>query len=280
VSTRDSRRLAVVGHVEWVEFARVEHVPAPGEIVHAAHTWDEPAGGGPVAAVQLAKLAGASKLFTALGDDELGRRVPEELARHGVQVHAVFRDTPQRRAFTFLDGEGERTITVIGERLGPNGDDPLPWDELDSTDAVYFTAGDDGALRAARRSGRVVATARVFDHLVRTGVPLDAVVASAKDANEPYEPGRLKPPPGMVVLTAGADGGTFQLADGTRGRFAPAPPPGPVVDAYGCGDSFAAGLTYGLGAGMGPEEALALAARCGAACLTGRGPYEGQLRLT
>jgi ribokinase len=83
-----------------------------------------------------------------------------------------------------------------------------------------------------------------------------------------------------VVLTAGADGGTFQLADGTRGRFDPAPPPGPVADVYGCGDSFAAGLTYGLGAGMGPEEALALAARCGAACLTGRGPYEGQLRLT
>ena len=28
-------RVAVVGHVEWIEFARVERVPAPGEIVHA-----------------------------------------------------------------------------------------------------------------------------------------------------------------------------------------------------------------------------------------------------
>jgi len=51
-----------------------------------------------------------------------------------------------------------------------------------------------------------------------------------------------------------------------------------VQDAYGCGDSFAGGLTYGLGAGMTLEEALALGARCGAACLTGPGPYEGQLR--
>ena len=32
-----------------------------------------------------------------------------------------------------------------------------------------------------------------------------------------------------------------------------------------------------LGAGLALEEALHLAARCGAACLMGRGPYEGQL---
>ena len=54
-----------------------------------------------------------------------------------------------------------------------------------------------------------------------------------------------------------------------------APLPGPVRDAYGCGDSFAAGLTYGLGAGLAMPDALELGARCGAACLTGRGPYAG-----
>ncbi len=280
MSARPGLRVVVVGHVEWVEFAQVDHVPAPGEIVHATHTWDEPAGGGPVAAVQLAKLAGSCTLFTALGDDDLGHRVPEELAKRGVRVEAVFRPTPQRRGFTFLDAAGERTITVIGERLGPSGDDLLPWHELESTDAVYFTAGDDAALRAARRARVVVATARVFDHLVEAGVPLDAVVASAKDRNEPYEAGKLDPPPGLVVLTAGADGGSFELADGSRGTFQAAPLPGPVADAYGCGDSFAAGLTYGLGARLGPQEAIALGARCGAACMTGRGPYRGQLRLT
>ena len=53
--------------------------------------------------------------------------------------------------------------------------------------------------------------------------------------------------------------------------------PGPVSDAYGCGDSFAAGLTFGLGEGRPLAGALVLAARCGAACLTGRGPFAGQL---
>ena len=67
-------RVAVVGHVEWVEFARVERVPAAGEIVHATDTLAEPAGGGSVVARQLALLAGGCDFFTALGDDELGRR--------------------------------------------------------------------------------------------------------------------------------------------------------------------------------------------------------------
>ena len=54
--------------------------------------------------------------------------------------------------------------------------------------------------------------------------------------------------------------------------------PAPVSDLYGCGDSFAAGLTYGLGAGLPVARALELGARCGAACATGRGPYAAQLR--
>ena len=65
-------RCAVVGHVEWTEFALVDHVPPPGQIAHATEHWSGPAGGGAVAAVQIAKLAGACDFFTALGDDELG----------------------------------------------------------------------------------------------------------------------------------------------------------------------------------------------------------------
>ena len=52
-------RVAVIGHVEWVQFARVERVPLAGEIIHAGETWEEPGGAGAVAAVQLVKLADA-----------------------------------------------------------------------------------------------------------------------------------------------------------------------------------------------------------------------------
>ena len=134
-------RVAVVGHVEWVRFATVERLPEPGEIMTASATWEEPAGGGAVAAGQLRNLAGEVDFFVAVGNDELGQRTPARLEQLGFRVHAATRDQPQRRAFTFVDAAGERTITVLGEKLHPLGADPLPWDELAKIDAVYFTRG-------------------------------------------------------------------------------------------------------------------------------------------
>jgi ribokinase len=269
-------RVAVVGHVEWVEFVRVAHVPVPGEIVHADGWWEEPGGGGAGAAVQLRKLAGRSSFFTALGDDDLGRRAREVLAGLGVDVHAARRAEPTRRAVTHVDSSGERTITVLGERLAPAGLDDLPWDELSGADAVYFTAGDTAALRRARAARVLVATSRVLPLLQESGVQLDALVGSANDSSERFDGTEIDPPPRLCVWTDGGEGGAF-AAGGRRGRYAPVLATR-VVDRYGAGDSFAAGLTYALGTGMTVDESLELAARCGAAVIAGAGPYEGQLQ--
>jgi ribokinase len=267
-------QLAVVGHVEWVQFALVDHVPEPGEIIQALETWEEPAGGGAVAAVQLANLGGSCLLFTALADDDLGRRSREELEALGVTVHAGHAAGSQRRALTHIDEDGERTITLLGQKLRPSGEDgTLPWEELSRCDAVYFTGGDVAALRAARRARVLVATARELSTLQRAGVQLDVLVGSGEDPAERFESGELDPAPRIVVTTAGALGGWIRPG----GPFRAAPLPGPVSDAYGCGDCFAAGLTYGLALGDPVDEAVALASRCGATVLTGRGAYEHQL---
>ena len=270
-------KAAVVGHVEYVEFALVDHVPKPGEIVHAEDTWAEAAGGGSVAAVQLAKLAGRSLFYTALGDEELGHRAKLELEGHGVRVHCEFKHKPQRRGFTYLDSGGERTITTIHERYGPSGHDELAWDELDGADAVYFVSGDAAALRAGRQARVLVATARSLPMLAEAGVQLDALVHSSKDTGERYSAGQLQPEPRLVVGTAGSEGGTWTAAEGRTGSFHAAPLPGPAVDTYGAGDSFAAGLTFGLGSGLEVEPALELASRCGAASITGRGAFAAQI---
>jgi ribokinase len=47
----------------------------------------------------------------------------------------------------------------------------------------------------------------------------------------------------------------------------------PPLDAYGCGDSFAAGVTAGLAAGWSLEQAVSLGCHCGAACALRFGPY-------
>jgi ribokinase len=269
-------RLAVVGHVEWIEFVRVPYVPAPGEIVHASERWQTVGGGGAIVAVDLVRLGAEVTLYTALGDDRLGHRALDELGSHGVRVESTFRPEAQRRCFVFVDDDHERTITVIGDRMGPHAGDPLAWNDLAGTDGVYFTAGDDDALRHARDARVLVATSRVFEQLAAAEVPLDAVVGSGRDTGERYVPGWIHPEPPLVVMTEGESGGRYVL-NGEEHRFPAAKLPGPVVDAYGCGDAFAAGLTYGLSANLALEAALDLAARCGAATLTGRGPYEAPL---
>lgn len=266
-------RVAVVGHVEWAEFVRVERLPRAGEIVRATGHWEGPGGGGAVAAVELARLAGAVLFVTALGDDALGRRAAAELEAAGVRVAAATRREPQRRVFVHVDGRGERTITVIGPRLAPQRADALPWDELARCDAVYLTAADVAGVRSARAARVLCATSRVLDALAAAHVRLDALVGSARDADERYAPGMLEPPPALVVRTEGARGGHWVAEDGRAGRWAAAPLPGCVADTYGAGDSFAAALTFALGAGRPIEASLALAASRGAAALTVPGPW-------
>jgi ribokinase len=270
-------RVAAVGHIEWVQFARVAHVPRAGEVVHAQGSFEEPAGGGAVAAVQLARLAGESLLITALGEDELGERSRSRLKELGVVVAAVTRAAPTRRAVTLLDEAGERTITTLGERLQPQiADAELPWSRLQEMDAIYFTAGDAGALRAARAAKVLVATPRARD-AIGHGIPLDALVLSEDDALERREAARARAEAELVLTTRGERGGAWRTRDGDSGTWDAPPPPAPAADSYGCGDSFAAGFAYGRAAGRGVQDAISLAARCGAVCATGNGPYEHQL---
>jgi len=149
----------------------------------------------------------------------------------------------------------------------------LPWEQLARCDAVYFVSGDVAAVRAARRARMLVATSRELATLRRAAEELDVLVGSGEDPGERFEPGGLEPPPRVVITTAGALGGWIRPG----GPFRAVPLPGPMLDAYGCGDCFAAGLTFALAEGRPVDEAVQLGARCGAAVLTGRGAYAGQL---
>lgn len=263
-------RAAVVGHIEWLEFVPIEHVPRPGEIVHASESWEQAAGGGSVAAVQLAQLADSVDFFTVLGSDEHGELARVELEARGITVHATVADAPQRSGFTFLDDTGERTITTIGRKLHPRGhDETLPWHELGRCEAVYFCAGDADALVAARRARVLVATARELSTLRQGSVELDALVSSGKDEAERYHPGQIDPEPRLVVTTSGRLGGWAQPG----GPYTAAPLPPDPADAYGAGDCFAAGLAFALAAGLEGLAALDFAARCGAGALAGPGVH-------
>ena len=215
-------------------------------------------------------------MFTLLGDDELGRRSQEGLTAGGVIVHAAHAVESTRWAFVHCDDGGERSITTVGPKLHPRGhDDRFPWDTLAGMDAVFFTAGDVDSIREARRARVLVATGRELETLGRSGVELDALVRSGEDESEAYHPGDLDPEPKLVVTTSGSLGGWMQPG----GPYTASPPPAAIVDAFGAGDSFMAGLTFALGSGLDSHDAVGFAARCGAAALTGRGVAPQKVEL-
>ncbi|MDH6142346.1 ribokinase [Kitasatospora sp. GP30] len=266
-------RVAVVGHVEWTTIAGLDQLPTAGEVIHAEPLWRGPAGGGAVAAVRLAELAGDCTFFTALGDDRAGHRSRTELERRGVRVLTASRADPTREAVSLVDRSGERTTITLGRRLQPAAADPLDWDQLASYDAVFFTAGDAALLRRARRARVLVVTAREFGTVLESGVRVDALVGSGCDPAESCDLALLRTLPDLVVSTEGRRGGVFTRCGQAPRRYRPARAPGPLVDTYGVGDNFAAVLAYALAAGATTADALALAARHGAACTARRGPF-------
>ena len=264
-------RLAVVGHVEWVSFLAVDQLPAAGLIGHAERFLEEPAGGGAVVAVQLARLLGRPvPFFTALGRDAIGEQAVERLEALGLELHVAWREGPTRRGVSFVDGQGDRSITVIGERLTPTAADPLPWELLAECDGVFATAADAAALRMCRAARLLAATPRLrLETLRQAEVGLDALIGSGLDPGEAVPEGSLPLAPRWRIATEGAAGGRVEPG----GRFTAPTLSEPVVDTYGCGDSFAAGVTAGLAAGWSLEQAVSLGCHCGASCASRFGPY-------
>lgn len=271
LASLSSLRLAVVGHQEWVTFLQVDALPQPGRISRALRSIEEPAGAGAVAAVQLARLTGQRvPFFTALGRDAIGKQSVKRLVEFGVEPHVAWREGPSRRGISLVDDSGDRAITVIGDRHSPLASDPLPWDLLEQCDGVFVSATDADGLRLARQARVLTVTPRLrLPVLQEAAVCIDALIGSALDPSEQIETELLTPPPLLTIATEGPEGGV--LIPG--GRYAPCPAPNTPVESYGCGDSFAAGVTAGLAAGWQPSSAAHLGARCGAECVTRFGPY-------
>jgi ribokinase len=259
--------------VEWVHFARSTGPVVSGTILHLeGESWDEPGGGGGVAARALPALgARPARFYTALGDDEAAADTARILEADGVELRAARRSGPQNRVLGVIDPGNERTLFVLGRNEHPTIADDLPWDELATFDAAFFTGEDPQTLVAARRARVLVVTARRLPALIASGVEADVLIGSASDPGEQFSDDDLPVRPRAIVRTEGEAGGSYRLADGGEGRYAPVALSGPPVDAYGAGDVMMAALALALGTGAALERALASAATAAAGQLTRRG---------
>ncbi len=264
-------KLAVIGHVEWVTFLSVDKLPIAGNISHAKIGLEEPAGGGAVAAVQLSRLVNNDvHFFTALGRDSTGEKSYERLEKMGLKLHVGWREKKTRKGISMTDQKGDRAITVIGERLQPTIKDRLPWDTLSTFDGVYITATNSLTLKKCRESAVLVTTPRIkLKTLEEARIKIDAFIGSGLDPDEKLISEEITPLPALRIATEGEHGGMAWPG----GRYNAVKINKPIIDSYGCGDSFAAGVTAGLSAGWSFQNSINLGAQCGAECCTHFGPY-------
>ncbi len=228
---------AVVGHVEWINFLKVDQLPKPGVISHSEKSLEYPAGGGSIIAKILSDLTlNQIHFFTSLGNDDYGDKCFKILSNMGIKMHVAWRDKPTRRGFSLIDSQGERAITVIGERLAPTHKD----------------------------------TPRVgLNTINNSNVLLDGLIGSNLDPGEVFSFSELSLKPKYTIKTEGEKGGIIFPG----GRYKALKNKKLKVDSYGCGDSFAAGILYGMASKWDIDKSLNLAKVMGRDASEFFGPY-------
>lgn len=263
-------KFAVIGHNEWINFLEVNKLPQPGIISHANKSFELPAGGGTVIAKTLLELTkGEVHFFTSLGNDYFGKQSYQILQNMGLKLHIAWREKPTRKGFSLIDSCKERSITIIGERLEPKSDDNLEWEILSQMDGIFITASDEKLFKLSRESKILCATPRVgIDIINNSKITIDGLIGSNLDPGEKYNLSDLVYKPNFVIKTEGDKGGIIIPG----GRFK-ALKSNQIIDSYGCGDSFAAGIIFGLASGWSIEKTLNLGKVLGRNCVEHFGPY-------
>ena len=265
-------KLAVIGHIEWVTFLKVDQLPIAGEISHAKDYFEEAAGGAAVAAVQMARLINEPvDLITSLGKDNNGEKCYERLIKLGLNLKVAWREKPTRKGISLISKDGERAITVIGERLQPIASDDLPWSDMKNYDGIFITATDKEGIRLASKARFVAATPRTGQTTLKNSkAKINALIGSRLDPGEEINYEELVPKPDIYIATEGKLGGTVYPKEY---KYKAIKPNSQEIDTYGCGDCFAGAVTTALAAKLNLDQAIKIGAYCGAECSTHYGPY-------
>jgi len=254
-----------------MNFLKVDQLPKHGVISHSEKSLESPAGGGSIIAKILSDLTlNQIHFFTSLGNDDYGDKCFKILSNMGIKLHVAWRDKPTRRGFSLIDSQGERAITVIGERLAPTHKDNLGWNILKKMDGIFITASDSEIFKMARSASILCTTPRVgLNTINNSNVLLDGLIGSNLDPGEVFSFSELSLKPKYTFKTEGEKGGIIFPG----GRYKALKNKKFKVDSYGCGDSFAAGILYGMASKWDIDKSLNLAKVMGRDASEFFGPY-------
>jgi len=279
----------VVGSINQDFVLKVERRPQPGETVTDAVLATHHGGKGANQAAAAARLGASVTMLGRVGDDEFGEAQIRNLRDQGVDTDFVERLSGWKTgsAFITVTPDGENAITVA-----PGANRGLTHEDVDAAadaigEAKVLVTQMEVSPETVKQAAQV-AVERGTRALVNLAPPfevgrdllekLDPLVVNEHEAafllGEKVEgldgalsaaPELLNLGPRSVVLTLGASGAVF--ADGGSSGHLPAPD-ADVVDTTGAGDAFVGALAVKLARGASLEEAVAYAARAGAAAVT------------
>jgi ribokinase len=272
----------VVGSINQDFVLKVERRPQPGETVTDAELSTHHGGKGANQAAAAARLGASVAMLGRVGDDEFGGPQIRNLRERGVDTSLI----------EHLPGwkTGSAFITVA-----PGANRGLTDEDIEAaTDAIgeakvlvaQMEVSPETVMRAVEVAARLGIRALVnlappFEVPRRLLEKLDPLIVNEHEAafllEEKVEGVEaalsaavklLDLGPRSAVITLGASGAVF--ADGGSSGHLPAPE-AEVVDTTGAGDAFVGALAVKLARGSSLEEAVAYAARAGAAAVTKEG---------
>ncbi len=276
----------VVGNAAVDTVIRVDRFPQPGETIIARGASDDLGGKGANQAIVIARCGEDVRLVAAVGADAAGERIRQNLATERVGTDGLrMCSGASDRCVIYVDRGGENTIvSVIDAALNF---DPIAANALERRIAFGDWIVLQGNLRAsmtsaclalAKANGAATALnpspaypAAEYDWSLVNLVVLNRGEAVALGARQdPVESARVLLAAGAetVVLTLGADGAVLISSRETLRTTAPQVT---AIDTTGAGDVFCGTLVAARAAGRPWGEALFVAVRAAAICVTRAG---------
>jgi ribokinase len=264
-------RVCVVGSANLDLVATTPRLPAPGETVLGTDYAEHAGGKGLNQAVAAARAGATTTFIGAVGGDDAGRFLLDQLAAAGIDADVARSERPTGRAVITVDDGGENSIVVVA---GANTDvrvTTVPSVDVLLTQLEVPRDTVAAALQLARAAGIVTvlnpapaaALAGELLALVDVLVPNEHELATVGTADALIAAGV-----GAVVTTLGGAGVRVVTHDQEWHvpPFAVHP-----IDTTGAGDAFCGALAARLAAGDPLDLAVRAAAAAGALATTRHG---------
>lgn len=287
------KKILIIGSLNMDIVLETPRIPKCGETISGKNITQVPGGKGANQAYAIGKLGGKVEMIGAVGDDDFGHRLKENLENVGVNIVGVetFSGEPTGQAYIAVDEEGENSIILIA---GTNG---MVTKEIIKKNLKKMQESDIIIMQLeipfevveyvkdlAKELGKTVIVDpapaipnlpdsfwRGIDYIKPNETELQILTGKEMNTLDELKEGAeilLKKGVKNVVVTLGGEGCLFVSEE--KEEFFPANKV-KVVDTTAAGDSFTAGMALALSQGKTCEEAIAFGQRVSAIVVSRKG---------